>query len=224
MSEMKSCPLNWFGGPKSECDGHSCQYWDISKNRCSQSEEWRDVEGYPNELQISSEGRVRVLEERLDVTTMAPIKVCRILRPVEMNQDYLGVHYDGKGFFVHVLLAKAFVPNPENKRLVVHKNRKKHENFADNIEWQTNSEIAKESIASGIMSKPPGYQGYIIECTSTGEIFYGLKATADKLNVTVRALESAMNKKQPLNGKFYELHQNYRLQRKKNPHLFKNSE
>ena len=185
-------------------------------------EMWKDVNGYVNELQVSSEGRVRVIETRYDIDTMEPIYVCRLLNQVEMNQDYLGVNYDGKGFFVHQIVAKAFIPNPENKRLIVHKDKDKHHNSADNMEWQTNSECAKEALETGVMQKPTGYRGYIIECVESGEIFYGIKATAKKLMCKLSQLENAVYRGESLNGLHYNILHNYTLQRHKRPDIFEN--
>jgi len=183
---------------------------------------WRDVKGFPNELQVSSKGRVRAIEHRFLLDEkMTPIRVARLIEPIQMNQDYLGIHYNGRGLFIHVLVAEAFLPNPGNKRLIIHNDGNKKHNDATNLKYQTNSECAKEAIASGIMKKPPGYKGKIIECIDTGEFYFGLRATAIRLNVTQSQLERAAYGGELLNGHRYKIWHNYSILSKLRPELFK---
>ena len=45
-----------------------------------------------------------------------------------------------KRYYIHRLVAAAFIPNPNNKPRVNHKNWSKRYNVVDNLEWSTISE------------------------------------------------------------------------------------
>lgn len=94
-------------------------------------EEWRDIEDYPN-YEVSNIGRVRNKNTG------------RILSQNDNGCGYLHVSLwkDGKGCskYVHRLVGEAFIPNPENKETINHKDLQPYNNFVDNLEWATYSE------------------------------------------------------------------------------------
>lgn len=68
----------------------------------------------------------------------------RILSPYLTAQGYRGVQLwkDNKctNYSVHQLVAICFIPNPENKSLVNHKDSNRQNNYYLNLEWSTNLE------------------------------------------------------------------------------------
>ena len=120
---------------------------------------WKDIKGYEGLYQVSNYGRVRSLD-RIIVDNWCTRKFKgKVLNPTEHNgkQPYLYVALSKQGkakkVFVHQLVAEAFVPNPENKPQVNHKDGNPKNNKASNLEWVTNAENTQHAYNTGLNSK-----------------------------------------------------------------------
>ena len=99
----------------------------------SVAEEWRKVEGYPN-YEVSSLGRVRNLLKNKKEKILKGSKDCAgYLRVGLCNK----IHQ--KSLKIHILVGKAFHPNPENKKEINHLGEK-DDNRACMLEWTTHQE------------------------------------------------------------------------------------
>ena len=101
-------------------------------------EEWKDIKGYEGIYQVSNFGRIKSLE-RLD--SSGAIRKETLLKQYKNHNGYLVVTLCKNGvskkFFVHRLVAEAFIPNPLNLPYVNHKGENKSKNYVWQLEWCT---------------------------------------------------------------------------------------
>lgn len=100
------------------------------------TEEWKAIEGFEGRYEISNFGNVKSLHSYGG-------NKCRIMKPGERSDGYLhiGLSKNGisKHYTVHRLVAKAFIPNPDNLEMINHKDENRANNRVDNLEWCTRS-------------------------------------------------------------------------------------
>lgn len=119
------------------------------------SEVWKPIKGYEGIYEVSSYGRVRSLARSISLRNQhgeyARVEKGRIMAQKLQNTDRLQVSLrkvvNGKRlrktFYVHRLVAQAFIPNPDGLETVNHKNEDHHDNRVENLEWMTKADNNK---------------------------------------------------------------------------------
>lgn len=77
----------------------------------------------------------------------------RILAGSYHNDGYIFTTIKGNQTPIHVFVAKAFIPNPNNLPEVNHKDGNKMNNSAENLEWVTRSENQKHAVNLNLQPK-----------------------------------------------------------------------
>lgn len=109
-----------------------------------QEEIWKDIKGWEGLYQVSNLGRVKSLP-RFRKTQSGYVSKERILRPRVCGKDreYLAVSLNKDNYIkqkrIHILVAEAFIPNPNNHTEINHKDENKGNNCVENLEWCSRS-------------------------------------------------------------------------------------
>lgn len=129
-----------------------------------EGEIWKDIKGHEGFHMVSNFGRVKSLDMEYKIGNGCIRNVYSRLHLLQKDKHgyyraCIGVNGNQKKIFVHQLVAEAFLPNPENKPFVNHKNSIRNDNRVENLEWVNYREncthgliqkSSKSSIYSGV--------------------------------------------------------------------------
>ena len=87
-------------------------------------------------------------QENYSVSNLSKIRndiTGRFLKESLHNKGYLRVYLDRKHYYIHRLIAIAFIDNPDNKPFVDHINGITDDNRIENLRWATSKENLQNS-------------------------------------------------------------------------------
>jgi len=191
-------------------------------------EEWRDVEGWEGKYQVSNLGRARSLDR---ITSDGRKWKGRMLKLMVGTTGYPYFHAYKQGFskkpikmWLHQEIAKAFIPNPDNKKEIDHIDAVRSNNVVSNLRWATRSEnqmnpitrqrqseshkgqICTEETRRKLAKPRPGLQNgknpqaKAVRNLDTGEIFETLKLAGLSIGRAYNTIAFAIKNKSRSGG------------------------
>lgn len=123
---------------------------------------WKDITGYESSYEVSNYGRVRGIEGRTTtdkngLTRQWKEKYLKFRRKDtkgahQYNRVLLSKNCKAKEYLVHVLVARAFIPEVPGKLFVNHKDGIKTNNHVSNLEWCTQLENNRHAVETGLIN------------------------------------------------------------------------
>lgn len=119
---------------------------------------WKDVKGFEGNYEVSSKG---IVKRKKGETIYKDGRIANFSETILKQgfnrkgyaRVYLSVNSNKFTKTVHRIVAETFIPNPENKNTVNHKDCNKLNNSVENLEWATNKENMQHAFRSGIFDE-----------------------------------------------------------------------
>lgn len=155
-------------------------------------EEWKPIKDFEGLYEVSNYGRIKSLAKMVRPNRGGYLHKERVMTSNCKKHRYKRITLKHNGNktcrYVHRLVAIAFIPNPDNKETINHKNGFRKDNFVNNLEWATQAENNQHSYDIGLRESPmKGVKGkdhfaskpvYQLDAT-TGEIIRRFDSLSD---------------------------------------------
>ncbi|MCE7039203.1 NUMOD4 domain-containing protein [Dyadobacter sp. CY312] len=164
----------------------------------NESEEvWKSIPGYEGIYEVSNHGRVRSLDRNTIAFMPGVGNYTRFFKGKILKQSHFIGSKSSPGYWcvglrplngvrlpclVHRLVAMTFIPNPENKPTVNHKDGNGKNNHLSNLEWCTRMENNQHAIQTGL------HDPHYTKDRPRGERTNTAKLTADQVKVIKKLL------------------------------------
>ncbi len=153
---------------------------------------WKKVKGFECTYEVSNFGNVKSLHNK---------NFGNLLNKINDNYLYVNLFYKNKRLKIgiHRLVAISFIPNPENKPQVNHKDGNKLNNNVSNLEWNTSKENIIHSYKNNLQTKGNHKltKEQVIEIRKTKDSNY--TNISKKYNVTRHTISNILKNKTWIN-------------------------
>ncbi len=155
--------------------------------------EFTPIAGYENYYEINIDGIVKSVSRTIKLKKGSRKINSKILSTRLNNCGYEEVRLSMDNItttkFVHRLLAEAFIPNPDQKKEINHKDGNTQNNSIGNLEWVTHSENMLHAYKFGLIKNKA--KPVIDICT--GQKFSSTKEASLCLGINQSTLKSYLN-------------------------------
>lgn len=174
-------------------------------------EMWKPIKNYEDSYEVSNLGRVRS-NDRYTPTWNGEVFKKGVVKTLKEDKDgyykvWLSKNSKKKPFFVHRLVAQAFIDNFDDLPVVNHIDGDKKNNVVTNLEWCTRSYNDKHAFKLGLRSPScGGTSKRVLRMNPNNgsiKIYDSLSAAARDLNVTPQNISYCANGLQEMANGFY---------------------
>lgn len=128
-------------------------------------ERWRQAKGFSERYFVSNMGRIFTTSAHNKKNNPAIMKPAQEFDKRRGRPGYMKTIMDGRTVIVHRVIAATWIPNPDGKPFVNHKNGNKADNRAENLEWCTTSENIIHAYRTGLERKALGEHHHAAKMT-----------------------------------------------------------
>ena len=172
---------------------------------------WKPIKNYEESYEVSNQGRVRS-KDRYTPTWNGQVLKKGVIKTLKVDKDgyykvWLSKDSKKKPFFVHRLVANAFIPNDEDLPIVNHMDGNKKNNVPDNLEWCTRSHNDKHAFKLGLRKATSGGTNKRVLRMSPKDgsikMYESMSAAARDNGITVQNISYCANGHQSKANGFY---------------------
>ena len=175
-------------------------------------EVWLPVVGFEGFYAISNFGRAMAVNRTTNSGKWGfekrKEKLLAQSKKPKLEYKYVILSKEGKTktLKIHRMVAMAFIPNPENKRDVNHKDLDKTNNHVDNLEWVTPLENRRHAVSAGHCNKGETVMTAVLNAEKVKEIRYiHSRGVADNKELAkIYKLAGAASIRFVINGRFWK--------------------